>query len=349
MEARKVQRVGYSTLTVSLPSVWVGDVKLKAGDIVSIKREDDGSLKLIPGTERKREEVKNVVVNADMCNSPNLLTRIITGNYILGHDTIQVLAKDELRKVHLEEIRATTKRLTGFSIVEQTLKQITLQSFIDATRFPIYGLMRRLHVIISSMLDASIRALVERRAEPAAEVPHMEEESDRIYWLIVRQLLLALRDRSTASKMGIESSLHIVGNRVVAKTLEEMGDSAENIANEVLALKDREVASETMLNDIAKFSTQVGKISEQSFKAFLTGHIKLANEAVEMVETAENDEQRLTQKVLTHVKDTTVAASLRIIIRNLSQIAKYCSIIGEVTINRIMEKPSKICEYIPAQ
>ena len=348
MEARKVQRVGYSTLTVSLPSVWVGDVKLKAGDIVSIKREDDGSLKLIPGTERKREEVKNVVVNADMCNSPNLLTRIITGNYILGHDTIQVLAKDELRKVHLEEIRATTKRLTGFSIVEQTLKQITLQSFIDATRFPIYGLMRRLHVIISSMLDASIRALVERRAEPAAEVPHMEEESDRIYWLIVRQLLLALRDRSTASKMGIESSLHIVGNRVVAKTLEEMGDSAENIANEVLALKDREVASETMLNDIAKFSTQVGKISEQSFKAFLTGHIKLANEAVEMVETAENDEQRLTQKVLTHVKDTTVAASLRIIIRNLSQIAKYCRTIGEVTINRIMEKLSEICEYIPA-
>ena len=60
MEARKVQRVGYSTLTVSLPRDWVGDVRLKPGDIVSIKREDDGSLKLIPGMERKREEVKNV-------------------------------------------------------------------------------------------------------------------------------------------------------------------------------------------------------------------------------------------------------------------------------------------------
>ena len=205
MEARKVQRVGYSTLTVSLPRGWVGDVKLKAGDIVSIKREDDGSLKLIPGTERKREEVKNVVVNTDLCNSPNLLTRVITGNYILGHDTIQVVAKDELKKVHLEEIRATTQRLTGLSIVEQTLKQITLQSFVDPTRFPIYGLMRRLHIIISSMLDASIKALVERRPELAAEVTHMEEESDRIYWLIVRQLLLAIRDRSAGSKMGIES------------------------------------------------------------------------------------------------------------------------------------------------
>jgi phosphate uptake regulator len=324
-------------------------VKLKVGDIVSIKREDDGSLKLIPGTEHKREEVKNCVVNADICGSPNLLTRVITGNYILGHDTIQIVAKEELKKVHLEEIRATTQRVTGLSIVEQTLKQITLQSFIDPTRFPIYGLMRRLHIIITSMLDASIRALVERWAEPAAEVLHMEEESDRIYWLIVRQLLLAIRDRSTASKIGIESPLHIVGNRVVAKALEEMGDSAENIANQVLTLKDREVAGETILNDIAKFSTQVGKISEQSFKVFLAGEIKLANEAVEMVETAENDERNLTPKVLTHVKDASVAASLRIIIWNLVQIAKYCRIIGEVTINRIMEKPSEICEYIPAQ
>ncbi|MGP8068878.1 MAG: PhoU domain-containing protein [Candidatus Bathyarchaeia archaeon] len=349
MEARKVQRVGYSTLTVSLPRAWVEDVKLKAGDIVSIKREDDGSLKLIPGTEHKRDEVKNVVVNADLCSSPNLLTRIITGNYILGHDTIQIVTKEELKKGHLEEIRATTQRVTGLSIVEQTLNQITLQSFIDPTRFPIYGLMRRLHIIISSMLDASSKALWERRAEPAAEVPHMEEESDRIYWLIVRQLLVAIRDRSTASKMGIESPLHIVGNRMVAKTLEEMADSAENIANEVLALKDREVASETILNDIAKFSTRVGKISEQSFKAFLAGDIKLANEAVEMVEIAENDVRRLTQKVLTHAKDATDAASLRIIIWNLDQIAKYCNIIGEVTINRIMEKPSNICEYIPAQ
>jgi phosphate uptake regulator len=349
MEARKVQRVGYSTLTISLPKDWVKDVNLERGNIVSIKREDDGSLKLIPGTERKREEVKSVVVNADLCSSPNLLTRVITGNYILGHDAIRIVAKEELKKGHLEEIRTTTRRVTGLSIVEQTLKQITLQSFIDPTSFPIYSLMRRLHIIASSMLDASIKALVEGRPELAAEVTRMEEESDRIYWLIVRQLVVAIRDRSACSKMGIESPLHIVGNRLVAKTLEEMGDSAENIVNEILALKDREAATETMLNDIAKFSTQVGKISEQSFKAFLTGDIKLANEAVEMVETAGNDERRLTQKVLTHAKDATVAASLRIIIWNLDQIAKYCSIIGEVTINRIMEKPSKICEYIPAQ
>ena len=347
MEARKVQRVGYSTLTVSLPRDWVQQVKLNAGDVVSLKREDDDSLKLIPGTEHKREEVRNCVINSDLCNSPNLLSRVIKANYILGHDTIQVVARDKLEKVHLEEIREATQHLNGISIVEQTLKQVVLQSFVDPTRFPINGLLRRLYIIVSSMVDASIKALLVARPELAVEVIHMEEESDKIYWLIVRQLLLAVRDRSTLSQIGIESPLHILGNRVVAKTLEEMADSAKNIANEILALEDKEITSENILKDISKFAGQVNQISKQSIEALFTGEIRRANEAVEMVLSAENDERKLTEKILSHVKDVSRATSLRIIIRNLGQIAKYSKIISEITINRVMENPSEICEYLP--
>jgi hypothetical protein len=60
----------------------------------------------------------------------------------------------------------------------------------------------------------------------------------------------------------------------------------------------------------------------------------------------ESDERKLTQKILA-LKDVGVATSLRIIVWNLGQISKYCRMIGEVTINRIMERPSQICEYMP--
>ena len=175
----------------------------------------------------------------------------------------------------------------------------------------------------------------------------MEEESDRIYWLIVRQLLLAIKDRSVGTKIGIESPLHIAGNRVVAKTLEEMADSAENIAIEVIALKDKDVASEALLNDIAKFALQVTKVSDLSVKALLTGDVALSNESIEMVEATENDERKLSQRVVASAKDPSIAANLRIIVWNLGQISKYCRMIGEITINRILEKPSLICDYSP--
>src|SRR5256884_5399314 len=201
MEARKVQKVGYSTLIVSLPKDWVEEVGLKQGDIVSFRRESDGGITVYPGLTRERESFR-YIIDADLCDSPNLLTRIITANYLTGHDTIQIVSKKELSSRHLEEVRGVSRRMTGLGIVEQTLKSVTLQSFVDPTKFPIYGLMRRLQIILSSMLEQAVKSVVEGRMAMADEVLHMEEEADRIYWMIIRQLLLAGLDRRGGGKKG---------------------------------------------------------------------------------------------------------------------------------------------------
>src|SRR5437016_4239716 len=162
MEARKVQKVGYSTLIVSLPKDWVEEVGLKQGDIVSFRRESDGGITVYPGLTKERESFR-YIIDADLCDSPNLLTRIITANYLTGHDTIQIVSKKELSSRHLEEVRGVSRRLTGLGIVEQNLKSVTLQSFVDPTKFPIYGLMRRLQIILSSMLEQAVKSVVEGR------------------------------------------------------------------------------------------------------------------------------------------------------------------------------------------
>src|SRR6266566_317294 len=129
MEARKVQKVGYSTLIVSLPKDWVEEVGLKQGDIVSFRRESDGGITVYPGLTRERESFRYIV---------------------------------------------------------------------DPTKVPIYGLMRRRQIILSSMLEQAVKSVVEGRVALADEVLHMEEEADRIYWMIIRQLLLAVLDRRVA-------------------------------------------------------------------------------------------------------------------------------------------------------
>ena len=76
MESRKVQKVGYSTLTISLPSEWTKEIGLKQGDTVFCVKERDGSLKIIPSEMIKDngpDANENVVINADMCREEGML------------------------------------------------------------------------------------------------------------------------------------------------------------------------------------------------------------------------------------------------------------------------------------
>ncbi|TMI53184.1 AbrB/MazE/SpoVT family DNA-binding domain-containing protein [Candidatus Bathyarchaeota archaeon] len=345
MEARKVQKVGYSTLIVSLPKDWVEEVSLKQGDIVTFRRESDGGITVYPGLTKERENHR-YMIDADLCDGPNLLTRIITANYLTGHDTIQITSKKELSSRHLEEVRGVSRRLTGLGIVEQTLKSVTLQSFVDPTKFPIYGLMRRLQIILSSMLEQAVKSVVEGRMAMADEVLHMEEEADRIYWMIIRQLLLAVLDRRVAKEVGIEGPMHVVGNRVIAKSLEQMADSASHVALEAQKLKgDGKNVDTKITKGLLELSDKVRSLIEDSFNALMKGDVKKSNECIERVEACETLERSLTADLMKSVKDVNLAVGLRSIIWDVGQMARDSVSIAEVGINRKLETPSDFCQW----
>ncbi|MFI5404755.1 MAG: AbrB/MazE/SpoVT family DNA-binding domain-containing protein, partial [Candidatus Gagatemarchaeaceae archaeon] len=45
-----MQKVGYSTLSVSIPSEFAKDLNLKQGDSLLFREDADGTLRLIPAT-----------------------------------------------------------------------------------------------------------------------------------------------------------------------------------------------------------------------------------------------------------------------------------------------------------
>jgi phosphate uptake regulator len=345
MEVRKVQKVGYSTLIVSLPKDWVEEVGLRQGDVVSFRRESDGGITVYPGLTKERETFR-YVIDADLCNGPNLLTRVITANYLTGHDTIQIVSRKELSQKHLEEVRGVSRRLTGLGIVEQSLKSVTLQSFVDPTKFPIYGLLRRLQIILSSMLEQGVKSVVEGRANLADEVIHMEEEADRIYWMIIRQLLLAVTDRRVAKGVGIEGPLHVIGNRVIAKSLEQMADLAANVALESQKLKgEAKKVDPKITKGLLELSDSVRLLIEDCFNALMKSDLKRSNEVIERVAHAEALERSITGDVMKTIKDVNLAVGLRSIVWDVGQMAKYAEAIAEVAINRNLETPSDFCQW----
>jgi phosphate uptake regulator len=331
-----VQQVGYSTLAVSLPKDWANDVGLHRGDVITFKREGDG-LVIFPGVEQEEREVYISTIYADQCDEQELMTRLITGSYILGCDTIEVVSGTELKREHLDEIRTTTRRLTGIDIVEQTLKHVTIQSFVDPSRFPVEGLIRRLHIIASSMQLTAARALFEMEPELISEVLLMEEESDRIYYLIVRQLLLNVRGKER------QRAPYIVGERVIAKSIEAIADCARNMAIEVIRIKDLDYSHHSgVLEELSQLNELVLTISDKTVEALFKSNVKIANDVIETVKLVNEKERIFSSEVVAKVDDVAIATAFRTISNSLRQIAIEAGEIAEITINRALPTPNDL-------
>ena len=338
--------MGHSTLTVSLPRDWVRQVGLKQGGVVTLRLSEFGELIVTPGSEMESEEMTICKINADACKDRELLTRIITGNYILGRDTIIVSCTDEMSSEQLNEIRSATRRLSGLGIVEQTPQEAVIQCFLDPSKYPITGLLARLHKVAVSMLETSMQALMDRRFSLALEVLELENEADRLYWLILRQIFRAISKIPLSRHVGIESATHAVGYRAVSKYLEEIADCSEAIANQILSMSDeRHVQYSSVIDEICKFGAETLGVSKGAMDAFSMLDIGLANRIVDRSKRVEEMEKSLTELVVTSVQDRKLALALRGVVWNLAQISRSAQMVSEVAMNRYLESNSDVCQF----
>lgn len=346
MDIRKVQRVGHSTLTVSLPKDWVRQVGLKQGGVVTLRLSEFGELILTPGSDAETEETTVCKINVDACKDRELLTRMITGNYIIGRDTIIASSKKELTPEQLTEIINSTRRLSGLGIVEQSPQEIVIQCFLDPSKFPITGLLSRLHRVAISMQETALRALMHRKPSVALEVLELENEADRLYWLILRQIFRAITRIPLSRHVGIESAAHAVGYRVVSKYLEEIADCSESIANQILSIPEENYKQySNIFDELSEFSVEVSGISKEAMDSFSMQDIGLANRIIARSKHAEETEKDLTSQILSKVQDRKVAMALRGVMWNLAEISRYSKMVCEVAINRYIETNSEICQF----
>ncbi len=244
MESRKLQKVGYSTLSISLPSNWVKEMNLKRGDTVFLVPEKDGSLKLFPSKLLKPQEgIEENICNADLCDDPKMLERIIVGNYILGRDLVSIISAERIRSEHIEEIRGIMRKLIGLGIIEETPDRITLQCSVDPRKFHLDMLLRRLSIISLTIVKEAVQALLDFDDSLAEDAIKREDEADMMYLLAMRLLFSAQRRREVAEEIGLDDPLQILYYGLMLRYLELIADYAEEIARRVIELlqkyKDR--------------------------------------------------------------------------------------------------------------
>jgi phosphate uptake regulator len=336
-ELRKLQKVSHSTLTVSIPSEYAKHLKLHEGDNVTVKEEADGTLRLIPMI-RKTKTVK-ASIKVDVVDSAELLSRLVVGCYMLGYDAIELTSKNGISPAYLAEVTRTLRGLRGVEIVESSENRLLAQSFMDPTKFPVDSLIKRLQLLVSKSLEHSIEAL--RNGSPSVlnEIRKIQGEIDALYWLIVRQLLVALGDREIAVKIGLESPLHTSGDRVSAKTIEEIGRIILELTEETVNSREAGIKiEERTMKRIEDLAKSANDSFEATIESLLAPEIRIIDKALAKIEATLSLEREVTLEL-----SESEQPHMRTIISDFGQLARYCNIIIEISLNRLLRRTSKVC------
>lgn len=336
-QLRKVQKVGYSTLAVSIPKEFADDLRISSGDSLLFRMEADGTLRLIPATRAKKSS--KAVIRTEQLAGGEMLVRLMVSAYALGYDTIEVVGKEPLDNATAELTVRTVRRLMGLEVVESDKRRIVGQSFTDPTKFPVDSLIKRLQILVSQSLDDVVNALDLEQTENLGNIARVQEEIDELYWLILRQLLVALSRRELAAEIGIESPLHASGDRVSAKTLDEIGNIIKEMAEELVRLKaSGTVADSVVTARVRELAAKAGEAFSTTMESLLTPDIRLIENATSLVD----DTLRLEREITDEMLQKREYGYRRVLVSHFGQLARYCNIIIEIASHRLLRKSSKV-------
>ncbi|MEM2216965.1 MAG: AbrB/MazE/SpoVT family DNA-binding domain-containing protein [Thermofilaceae archaeon] len=149
-QVRNVQKVGYSTFTVSLPKGWAQRQGVKKGSKVVVRELPDGSL-VLSIAEREQDLPRRFSANLELSEEEGEveLERGIIALYQAGFDTIRVQAPSS----SLEVLRKVRNRLSGIEVVEEREKFAVLEVVLDYLELGFNRILGRMVALLQSSLE----------------------------------------------------------------------------------------------------------------------------------------------------------------------------------------------------
>src|SRR3972149_10946372 len=265
---RKVQRTPTGTFFVCLPRSWAEKHGLKKGALVALDEASDG--RLFIDAKFESEQLPRVAV---LVPGP-FLGREIIGRYLLGFDVIRIEAKERIDFDVRSVVKATVGSLIGLEIVEETYSQIVLQCLLEPSGFPPEKILRRNYAIVAGMHRDVANSLVDGDLQLAKSVIARDDESNRLYFLLVRILRTIIQTPSLSEKLGI-TPIECVDYRLAASFIEAIGDACVQIAAKTIEL-DGVKPSEELRKLLVGLQAVCYDAHEQALKSFVNKDIALA-------------------------------------------------------------------------
>ena len=338
---RKVQLTGGSTYTVSLPKDWAKDIYLKPGDYIQVTVQPDGSLLMIPGKERVgTEEVSTISIDASKAPTPQDIAREFIACYLTGYGSIKV--KFDRRtagyKTHLKSIMR--RKLIGMEIIEETAEHMLTRCLIGYNELSVEDVIDRMYIMASSTHRDAIAALMSGNTSLAREVIERDDEIDRLYFFMVRQLEKVVENRFMIEEVGLSRPIDCLGCRIVGKSIERIGDHATKIAEATLKI-DEPLENLVSILDVISIMSRVSEdVLRSAIRAFHKLDVRQANEAINKASEMVRLEKEAIEAILQLKLSIKTAVSLRLILESIKRATEYGTDIAEIAIN-LAKKPKR--------
>ncbi|MCC6012817.1 MAG: hypothetical protein LM593_00350 [Candidatus Verstraetearchaeota archaeon] len=315
MEYRKLQKSKSGSFLISIPKEWVKKKGLDSGSLIKLIESEEGGLVLLPEGEEEKEE--NIAIIKTIEN----LEKQIRTQYLLGANTIIVDLGKKISSTIREEIKNAISKLIGLEIIEEGINSITIQCLLQPTSIPVKSVLKRSYSLAASMhRDAEI-ALLEGDIELAEVISKRDEEVDRLYFLIVRQLRSAIRNYSIAEKLGVKP-IECLDLRMAAKYIEGIADQSEIIAKNVVKIHNEKIdIDKEIINELLEISHMAYNLHEEASQALFKRDVKLANKVISKNNEFKNKVFKFNELLL--VKQSKFSTIINSITMHIYQIGEY--------------------------
>ncbi len=213
MHKRKIQFVGGTTYTVSLPKDWILKNNLREKEFLHIYENNDRSLLISPKTDREKKNEK-IVVDADKYSN---IADILFTIYYMGFEEIEIKS-DLLTKKMKKQVRSALVSMSGTEIVFESEKKMKINVLLDKSKIRIPELLYRV-VLILEMSISNILGDIDKQ-----ELNLNEMEIDRLYHLMTKMLSMSLVDTNILHSAKIKNITTIPYFFLINKKLESIGD-----------------------------------------------------------------------------------------------------------------------------
>ncbi len=330
MEIRKIQRTGGSTYIVSLPKQWADHVGLTSGMNVGITTRPDGSLLISPDISSPSPTKKQLDVTD---RTGDVLVREIIASYIAGFNVIELVSK-RITAEQKQTIRQITHKLIGPEIVEETADRMVIQDLLNPVELSLRQSVRRMYLIASSMQTDAIHALASSDSDLAMDVSSRDDEVDRLYLLIEKQLRIMLRSGQVIDSqkdMTPDMSLDL---SLAARPIEKIADHARKIALITISLEKQ--LPEDVVRMFKGAGQSASELVKNSVESLFSSDIDKANNSIKMKIEMNKALRAIDKKLVT--MDSRDALHLRIVSDSIDRIGEYGANIAEIAINSTISK-----------